>query len=145
MSATIVITYVSKYIYYICQQIYVLHMSATILITHVSNCSYYICIDVYVCLYTNLEHVSGHTAFLKHHTVKFSGDLRVYRPWEWDVSHMWTRHVTHMQVARHTSRWIMSHVWTSHVPPTWMGHVTRVNESCGTDMGWLRLVGSFQL
>jgi len=41
----------------------------------------------------------------------------------WVMSHVWIRHVTHMNKSHHTHAWAQSHTWMSH-------------------MGWLRLVGS---
>ena len=38
------------------------------------------------------------------------------------MSHMWMRHVTHMNGSYHTWEWVMSHMW--------MSHVAHVNESC---------------
>ena len=67
------------------------------------------------------------------------------------MSHIWMRHVTHLNEACHTCEWGMSH--------RWMRHVTHVNEACHTyeyvvkmsrypltdASGWLRLVGSLKL
>ena len=57
---------------------------------------------------------------------------------EWVVSHIWMRHVTHINESWHTYEWVMSHTWTS--PTThewvmshiWMRHNTLMNESCHT-------------
>ena len=60
---------------------------------------------------------------------------------EWFMSHIWMRHVTHvneswwwlrrgwqkwggMQESYHTYEWVMAHIW--------MSHVTHMNESCHT-------------
>jgi len=47
----------------------------------------------------------------------------------WVVSHTWISHVTHVNESCHTREWVMSRIHMSH----------------STDMGWLRLVGSFKL
>ena len=84
----------------------------------------------------------------------------------WETSHMWMRHVTHVNEACLTCEWVMSHSWMSHVAHVndpcqtyewamsqtymndschtcewfishmWMTHVTHVNESCHT-CGWV--------
>ena len=43
---------------------------------------------------------------------------------EWDTSHLWMSHVTHMNETRHTDESIMSH--------TLMRHVKQMNEWCHT-------------
>jgi len=62
------------------------------------------------------------------------------------MSHVWMRHVTHMNESHHTYGWVMSHIWVSHVTRInaschtyewvtshiWMSHVTRMSESCHT-------------
>ena len=40
------------------------------------------------------------------------------------MSHIWMRHVTHMNEPCHKYEWAMSHIW--------MSHVTHMNESCQT-------------
>ena len=40
------------------------------------------------------------------------------------ISHIWMRHVTHMNESYHTYDWVMSR--------SWMSHITRMNESCYT-------------
>jgi len=44
--------------------------------------------------------------------------------YEWVMSHIWMRHVTHMNESCYTYEWVMSHIW--------MSHVTHMNESCHT-------------
>jgi len=62
------------------------------------------------------------------------------------TSHIWTRHITHINESCHSNDWVMSHVQMSHVThmiescPTyewvmslvWLSHVPRTNESCHT-------------
>ena len=72
------------------------------------------------------------------------------------LSHMWMRHVTHMNESCDTYEWVMSHIWkhyhmngscdrrerrvvrwglregVSVQAVSWMIHVTRINESCHT-------------
>jgi len=43
---------------------------------------------------------------------------------EWVLSHIWMRHITHMNESCHTYEWVMSHIWTSHVA-IWMSHAMR--------------------
>jgi len=58
---------------------------------------------------------------------------------EWVMSHIWMRHVTHMNESCRTYEWVVSHIWMSHGPiaiaqrqslkRVWKSHVTRMNES----------------
>ena len=82
--------------------------------------------------------------------------------YEWDMSHIWMRHVTHMNeschtyewgrhatrtnASQHTCEWVTAHTWMSLVTHMneschtyewvmshiWMSHVTHMNESCHT-------------
>jgi len=65
---------------------------------------------------------------------------------EWVMSHMWIRHVVHMNESCHTYECVMAHIWVIHVTRVneschtcqyvmsqiWMSHVTHVNGSCHT-------------
>ena len=44
------------------------------------------------------------------------------------MSHIWMRHVTHMNASCHTYEWVMSNIWMSHVANS-MSHVTNVSAS----------------
>ena len=58
--------------------------------------------------------------------------------YEWVMSHIWMSHVT--QVLLELSRmyeWVTSHIWMSHIASIWMSHVTHVNESWQI-YGWVK-------
>ena len=44
--------------------------------------------------------------------------------WITHVTHVKSRHVTHINLSCHTYEWVMSHIW--------MSHVTHMSESCHT-------------
>ena len=47
-----------------------------------------------------------------------------WHTYEWVMSHIWMRPVTHMNESCHTYDWVMSHMW--------MSHITHMTESCHT-------------
>ena len=48
---------------------------------------------------------------------------------EWVMSHMWTRHVAHVNESCHTCKWVM---WMSRATHMWISRVADVKESCHT-------------
>ena len=106
--------------------------------TYKSICMYtyiYICIYIYIHLphprdesWHTFEVVISHTS---HSCQWVTSDMRVHRylthhfkiinikeschMYEWDMAHIWTRHVTHMDEAWHTHERVVAHVWMSHI------------------------------
>jgi len=48
--------------------------------------------------------------------------LRRSYTYGWVISHIWMRHITHMDESYHTYGWVISHIW--------MSHITHMDESC---------------
>ena len=47
--------------------------------------------------------------------VQYIAGMRRWGHDSWVMSHVWMRHVTHMNESCHTCEWVMSHMWMSHV------------------------------
>ena len=93
------------------------------------------CMDAKVTMWNSNQDVRWHISTSS--TARRSQDESCHT-YEWVVSHVWMRHVTHMPYER-----VSSHTWMSHVTrmnkfchtydwvtsQVWMSHVARMNES----------------
>jgi len=129
MSANKVITDVSKYSYYICQQIYLIHMSATVVITYAW---------MYMYVYTQTWSMSAGTPFFSNTTrwnsvgtcayvTNGSGSCHTcehvtWHTCRWRVTLVDGSCHTYERVMCRQHGWVMSHVWMSRVALIWGGY-----------------------